>query len=56
MVTRSTHSQNKCTTVSIFELQMQNRGESVFPKIYSFPFQYSMLKYFVLKVIIRGNK
>ena len=33
-VTR-THSQNKCATVSSFEWQMEHRGESVFPKIYS---------------------
>ena len=38
-----THSQNKFATVSSFEGQMEHRGESIFPKIYSFLFRYSML-------------
>ena len=40
----STHSQNKFATVSSFEWQMEHRGESIFPKIYSFSFRYSMLR------------
>ena len=38
-----THSQNKCAAVSSFEWQMEYEGESIFPKIYSFLFRYSML-------------
>ena len=38
-----THSQNKRATVSSFERQMEHRGESIFSKMYSFLFRYSML-------------
>ena len=43
-----THSQNKCATVSSFEWQMEHRGESVFPKIYSFSFKYSCYEVFCI--------
>ena len=29
-----THSQNKCATVSLFEWQMEHRGESIYSKKY----------------------
>ena len=58
------HSQKKCATVSSFEWQMEHGGESIFPKIYSFLFKYSMLWsilywklcWKLLVVIIHGNK
>ena len=44
-----THSPNKFATVSSFEWKMEYRGESIFPKIYSFLFGYIMLWIFCIE-------